>query len=299
MTEPTPGIPAQTSADAAPDAGATNNAYTPGSVPTFGAAQATASTEFPAQTEAASGHAAEPATAQPDHGPNATADSTSDQQAGLVVAGPVPTAADRATQLVDRAGDAINDAAEKAHDAIGEAAEKAGEAISAAADRAGDALSEAAHNAVTRLRNNATLPAARGRTTIANEVVEKIAGIAAREVPGVYDLGGDVARLFSSIKERLNLGEESKAQGVSVRLDGAAAEITVTIVVEFGFVVSSVTDKVREKVISSVEALLQLDVKAVDVVVDDIHVDEDGPIGNDKERAHGYNSATEAIVVGQ
>jgi uncharacterized alkaline shock family protein YloU len=52
-------------------------------------------------------------------------------------------------------------------------------------------------------------------------------------------------------------------------------------------------------VISSVEALLQLDVHSVDVVVDDIHVEEDGPIGNDKERAHGYSAATDAIVVGQ
>jgi uncharacterized alkaline shock family protein YloU len=210
-----------------------------------------------------------------------------------------PTAADRANDLVERAGDAISDAADKAQEALGDAAGKAGEAIGAAAEKAGAALSEAAHNAVTRIRNNAELPAARGRTTIANEVVEKIAGIAAREVPGVYDLGGDVARLFTSIRERLNLGEESKAQGVAVRLEGKGAEITVTIVVEFGFVVSSVTDKVREKVISSVEALLQLDVHSVDVVVDDIHVEEDGPVGNDKERAHGYSAATDAIVVGQ
>jgi uncharacterized alkaline shock family protein YloU len=279
MTEPTPGIPAQTRLDATADAG---SSYTPSSAPTFTttAPEASASTEFPVQAEQ------EAVTAVP----------SPDGQASLAVFGPsgpsaadaAPSTADRANQLVDRAGEAISDAADKAHEVIGEAAEKAGEA-----------LSEAAHNAVTRLRNNATLPAARGRTTIANEVVEKIAGIAACEVPGVYDLGGDVARLFSSIRERLNLGEESAAQGVAVRLEGASAEITVTIVVEFGFVVSSVTDTVREKVISSVEALLQLDVKNVDVVVDDIHVETDGPVGNDKERAHGYSSATEAIVVGQ
>jgi uncharacterized alkaline shock family protein YloU len=287
MTEPTPGIPAQTS----PDAAADGNHYTPSSAPTFAPASATTEQNATATAATPQAVATDPSTAT-----ETPAANPADQEASLVVFGAppgaepagAPTVADRANQLVDRAGDAISEAADKAHEAIGEAAE-----------RAGEALSEAAHDAVNRIRNNATLPAARGRTTIANEVVEKVAGIAAREVPGVYDLGGDVARLFSSVRERLNLGEESKAQGVAVRLEGPAAEITVTIVVEFGFVVSSVTDKVREKVISSVEALLQLDVKSVDVVVDDIHVDEDGPVGNDKERAHGYSSTTEAIVVGQ
>src|SRR5204863_1762186 len=143
------------------------------------------------------------------------------------------------------------------------------------------ATREAASNVADRIRNNASLPASRGKTTIANEVVEKIAGIAAREVPGVYDLGGDVARIFSAVKERLKLGEESAAQGVTVKLDGKTAEIVVVIVIEFGFQVFSVTEKVREKVISSVENLLGLEVLAVDVNVDDVHVPDEGPVGND------------------
>jgi uncharacterized alkaline shock family protein YloU len=168
-------------------------------------------------------------------------------------------------------------------------------------ERAGevwDQAGEAAGALVTRIRNNATLPAARGKTTIANEVVEKIAGIAARQVPGVYDLGGDAARLFSAVRERLRLGEESAAQGVSVKLEGKQAEITVVIVLEFGFQVFSVTEKVREKVISSVENLLGLEVTAVDINVDDVHVEDEGPVGDDVQRAVGYSPVTNAIVVG-
>ena len=71
------------------------------------------------------------------------------------------------------------------------------------------------------------------------------------------------------------------------------------IVIEFGFQVFSVTEKVREKVISSVENLLGLDVTNVDVTVDDVHIDEDGPVGNDAERAKGYTAETKAIVVGE
>jgi uncharacterized alkaline shock family protein YloU len=168
------------------------------------------------------------------------------------------------------------------------------------AERAGDAVQEAAANVASRIRNNASVPAARGRTTIANEVVEKIAGIAAREVPGVYDLGGDVARVLSAVKEKLHLGEESAAQGVSVKLEGKTAEIQVVIVIEFGFQVFSVTEKVREKVISSVENLLGLEVVSVDVTVDDVHVAEEGGAPSaDAERAKGYVAETKAIVVGE
>lgn len=183
------------------------------------------------------------------------------------------TVRDRAAQLAGRAGEALG--------------------------RAGEAVQVTAATTVTRLRNNATLVASRGHTTIANEVVEKIAGIAAREVPGVYDLGGDVARIFSSVKERLKLGDESAAQGVSVKLEGKNAVIEVVIVLEFGFQVYSVTEAVREKVVTSVESMLGLDVTAVDVVVDDVHIDDNGPIGDDAARAAGYNPVTTAIVVGE
>jgi uncharacterized alkaline shock family protein YloU len=194
----------------------------------------------------------------------------------------------------DRAAEVASDVADKA----GEALKEAGDAVQEAAGRAVEATKEATATVVTRLRNNATLPADRGHTTIANEVVEKIAGIAAREVPGVFDLGGDVARVFTAVRERLHLGEESAAQGVSVKLEGKTAEIVVTIVIEFGFQVYSVTDKVREKVISSVENLLGLEVTGVDVTVDDVHIPDEGPVGNDAERAASYTAETKAIVVG-
>jgi uncharacterized alkaline shock family protein YloU len=85
---------------------------------------------------------------------------------------------------------------------------------------------------------------------------------------------------------------------VSVKLEGKQAEITVVIVIEFGFQVYSVTEKVREKVISSVENLLGLEVTAVDINVDDVHVEDEGPVGDDVQRAVGYSPVTNAIVVG-
>jgi uncharacterized alkaline shock family protein YloU len=175
-------------------------------------------------------------------------------------------------------------AVERARDLAADAAERIGGAV----DRAAAASGVVAAQMVDRLRNNAELVAERGSTIVANEVVEKIAGIAAREVPGVYDLGGDVARIFSAVKERVGFGDDDSDLGVSVRLEGDTAAIRVTLVLEYGFVVHSVTEMVRAKVIGAVENLLGLEVTVVDIVVDDIHVPDNGPVGDDEARAAGY-----------
>jgi uncharacterized alkaline shock family protein YloU len=203
-----------------------------------------------------------------------------------------------ANSAYERAGEAVSGAADRVNERFHGMAGRAGEAISQVAEEAVDRLAGTTQTAVTRMRNNATIPVDRGTTTIANEVVEKITGIAARDVPGVYDLGGDTVRLISTVREKLHLGEESKAKGVAVKLDGKEADLTITIVLEYGFVVSSVTDKVREKVISAVETLLGLDVTNVDILVDDIHVDHDVPVGDDANRASGYSTDTQGIRVG-
>lgn len=202
-------------------------------------------------------------------------------------------AQDVATQVSERAGEVASQVGERASEMASQAGERAGEvadAVGDAVERAAQASGRVAAAVVDRLRNNAELLADRGTTTIANEVVEKIAGIAAREIPGVHDLGGDVARVFAAVKERIGLGEADEGnRGVNVRLDGRSATISITIVIEFGFVVYSVTEKVRAKVISSIENLLGLEVTEVNIVVDDVHVDDSGPAGDDEARAATYS----------
>jgi uncharacterized alkaline shock family protein YloU len=180
----------------------------------------------------------------------------SDQQPVPPVTPTVPTtpaavaaAAERAGAMMDRAGDAV--------------------------DRAAAASGRVTTQVVDRLRNDAEYAVDRGSTKIEDEVVEKIAGIAAREVPGVHDLGGDTARFFASVKERVGLGESDKGnRGVSARLEGLTARITVTLVVDYGTRVRPVTEKVRAKVIEAVEGMLDLQVAEVNVVVDDVAAPE-------------------------
>jgi uncharacterized alkaline shock family protein YloU len=189
-----------------------------------------------------------------------------------------PSAGDSEPTFSARAGDV----AARVQEQAGEVAERVGDAV----ERAAAASGRIAASVVDRLRNNAELLAERGSTTIANEVVEKIAGISAREIPGVYDLGGDVARVFAAVRERIGLGEaDTSNKGVRVRLEGQQAAIDITIVIEYGFVVYSVTEKVRASVISKVENLLGLEVTEVNIVVDDVHIDDAGPVGDDEARA--------------
>jgi uncharacterized alkaline shock family protein YloU len=119
-----------------------------------------------------------------------------------------------------------------------------------------------------------TTPAAapRGATEVSEEVVEKIAGTAARGVPGVADLGGDVARFFNNVLDRIGLDEVGDAgRGVSAKVKGNAAVINITIVIAAGQVVNEVTEGVRAKVIEAVEKY-GLQVTEVNVKVDDIEL---------------------------
>ena len=112
----------------------------------------------------------------------------------------------------------------------------------------------------------------RGATTVSDEVIEKIAGTAARSVPGVADLGGDVARFFNNVLDRVGLDEVGDAgRGVSAKVDGNNVVVNVVLVIEAGKVVADVTEAVRVKVIEAVENY-GLKVTAVNVTVDDIEM---------------------------
>jgi uncharacterized alkaline shock family protein YloU len=192
-----------------------------------------------------------------------------------------PSVFDQAGDVLDRVGDKAGEYADKLGDKAAEYADKLGDKASEYADKFGDAVVSGAQatgrfaeHVVDRIRNNAEIVEDRGTTTIANEVVEKVAAIATREVEGVYDLGGDVARLFSQLRDKVGLGDasESADQGVSVRLEGKKASVHITIVIEYGYVVYTVGEKVRANVISSVEKMLGLEVTEVNLLVDDVHV---------------------------
>jgi uncharacterized alkaline shock family protein YloU len=112
----------------------------------------------------------------------------------------------------------------------------------------------------------------RGTTKFDREVVEKLASAAARAVPGVVELGGDVARFVNAMLDKVGLDKVGDAtRGVSARVDGTDVAITVVLVIAAGEVHADVTAAVRTGVIEAVERH-GLHVTGVDVKVDDIQM---------------------------
>jgi len=60
------------------------------------------------------------------------------------------------------------------------------------------------------------LQTSHGVTTIEENVVAKIAGMATREVPGVYDMGNAVRRAFSAVTDRIPNAQTNVAGGIDV-----------------------------------------------------------------------------------
>ena len=117
-----------------------------------------------------------------------------------------------------------------------------------------------------------------GDTTIADTVVAKIAGMAAREVPGVYAMGNAARRAISGITNRVSggTGQASVSNGVSVEKGESQSTVDVSVVVEYGASIVTVSDQIRENVIRAVEFGTGLEVVSVDVNVTDVHLpDED------------------------
>ncbi|GGN67543.1 hypothetical protein GCM10010112_31040 [Actinoplanes lobatus] len=109
-----------------------------------------------------------------------------------------------------------------------------------------------------------------GTTTVSSEVVEKITVAAVKSVPGVADLGGDVARFFNNVLDRVGLDQVGDAsRGVSAKVSGSDVTVTVVLVLEAGRVVAEVTTAVQEAVTAALRGY-GLNVLAVNVNVDDI-----------------------------
>jgi len=109
-----------------------------------------------------------------------------------------------------------------------------------------------------------------GKTTIADGVVSKVAGIAAREVPGVFALGGGGARALGAIRGAV--GQDDMTQGVKVEVGETQAAVDVTIVVEYPAPIQEVADAVRSQVTTAITRLVGLEVVEVNILVNDVHL---------------------------
>ena len=113
-------------------------------------------------------------------------------------------------------------------------------------------------------------PAAAGRTVISDSAVAKVAGIAARGVPGVYALGSGSTRAIGAIREVV--GAADLSQGIRVEVGETQVAVDVDLVAEYGSPLQDVANRVRAEVYRSIQELVGLHVIEVNVEVNDVHI---------------------------
>ncbi|WP_405587510.1 Asp23/Gls24 family envelope stress response protein [Streptomyces sp. NBC_01190] len=124
-----------------------------------------------------------------------------------------------------------------------------------------------------------------GRTTIADSVVATIAGIAAREVDGVYAMGAGAARAVGAMRDRVARSGADPTRGVKVEVGEKQAAVDLDVVVLYGTEISDAAAEIRTEVATAVERMTGLDVVEININVRDVHVP-----GDDSDEADAANA---------
>ena len=102
---------------------------------------------------------------------------------------------------------------------------------------------------------------------ISEEVVAKIAGIAASEVKGVFGMNGGLVEGFSEI-----FGKKSFSKGVKVQVTEKDATIDLYIIVEYGCRIPDIAWEIQNRVKTSVENMTGLKVLEVNIHVQGVNL---------------------------
>ena len=109
-----------------------------------------------------------------------------------------------------------------------------------------------------------------GRTVISETAVAKVAGIAARAVPGVYSLGSGPSRALGAIRDAV--GSTDHAAGVHAEVGETQVAVDINLVASYGTPLHALANQVRAAVYRAVEELVGLQVIEVNVEVTDVYV---------------------------
>lgn len=99
-----------------------------------------------------------------------------------------------------------------------------------------------------------------GTVKIADDVVASIAGIAATEVEGVVSMAGNIGNELKS-----KIGVKNLAKGVKVEVIGKNVKADIALIVEYGYSIPAISQKVQEKVKSTIESMTGLNVTDVNI----------------------------------
>jgi uncharacterized alkaline shock family protein YloU len=115
-----------------------------------------------------------------------------------------------------------------------------------------------------------------GQISVAEGVVQKIAGKACREIAGVHSMGTSGARAFGSVRERIpGSSGPNFSQGVGVEVGETEAAIDLDIVVEYGVAIAELGRSIQRNVKQAVEKMTGLHVVEINIAVDDVYLPTD------------------------
>ncbi|MBO5055157.1 MAG: Asp23/Gls24 family envelope stress response protein [Lachnospiraceae bacterium] len=99
-----------------------------------------------------------------------------------------------------------------------------------------------------------------GTVKIADDVVAVIAGLAATEVKGVAAMAGNISNELMS-----KMGVKRLSKGVKVEVIGKSVKADINLIVEYGYNIPAISQKVQEKVKSTIENMTGLEVTDVNI----------------------------------
>lgn len=99
-----------------------------------------------------------------------------------------------------------------------------------------------------------------GTVKIADDVVAVIAGLAATEVKGVVAMAGNISNELMS-----KMGVKRLSKGVKVEVIGKSVRADINLIVEYGYNIPAISQKVQEKVKSTIENMTGLEVTDVNI----------------------------------
>ncbi|MET1065943.1 MAG: Asp23/Gls24 family envelope stress response protein [Arthrobacter sp.] len=109
-----------------------------------------------------------------------------------------------------------------------------------------------------------------GRTVISENAVAKVAGIAARAVPGVYSLGSGSSRALGAFRDAV--GSTDHSAGVRAEVGETQVAVDIDLVALYGTPLHALADQIRAAVYAAVEELVGLQVIEVNIEINDVYV---------------------------
>ncbi|HEU5349581.1 MAG TPA: Asp23/Gls24 family envelope stress response protein [Ktedonobacterales bacterium] len=115
------------------------------------------------------------------------------------------------------------------------------------------------------------LDSGHGKTIIAEGVVAKIAGVAAREVDGVHDLvpigaGATIAGFAGRLTR-----SDQRSTGVNVEVGQREAAVDLNMTVDYGVNIPQIAEAVRQNIMDRIHAMTGLVVKEVNINAADLY----------------------------